>query len=89
MHSSPIIVNDEPGEFHSRPPTRTGARHLQDSSFTLGGTSFPAWFTNPLSCLCILHRLLLYSCMLHGFMPVMYRHATITGIICGCGVNDW
>ncbi|KAL5006749.1 hypothetical protein ScPMuIL_015555 [Solemya velum] len=45
VHVTPIKRNENPitpesADFHSRPPTRSGGRNLQDSSFTLGGDQF-------------------------------------------------
>ncbi|GFR76214.1 dihydropyrimidinase [Elysia marginata] len=34
------IVSDLTGEFHNRPPTRGGARNMQDSSFSLSGHQY-------------------------------------------------
>jgi len=31
--------NRSPGEFYSRPPTRSGGRNMQDSTFSLSGMS--------------------------------------------------
>ena len=33
-----VIGDDMPDEFHSRPPTRSGGRNLQDSSFSFSGS---------------------------------------------------
>lgn len=36
-HYDNPIFPDHTSEFHSRPPTRGGARNMQDSSFSLSG----------------------------------------------------
>ena len=33
-----VIGDDMPSEFHNRPPTRSGGRNLQDSSFSFSGS---------------------------------------------------
>nr|XP_042896227.1 dihydropyrimidinase isoform X2 [Parasteatoda tepidariorum] len=40
-------AKNSPGEFHTRPPTRSGGRNLQDSSFSLSGHRLGIRVNNP------------------------------------------